>query len=172
MVEGGCYVRWAAPDGSAAAAGTVARPRVAAASQDVCDRRIPVRLPAMGGHGPVGPFWTRGPAPLQRILRAKGSSFCLLDDVDKEHRLQPGPPSWNPSLLTAARSSASSGAEPRPTGRQRTADCPLRRDRGRHEPWVRGPCLTIGNGGVADLAPRDLGRPNGPVPHPGRSRTT
>jgi hypothetical protein len=44
-------------------------------------------LPAMGGYGPVGALLDERSGTAAAILRAKGSSFCLLDDVDKEHRL-------------------------------------------------------------------------------------
>ena len=44
-------------------------------------------LPATGGHGPVGALLDERSGTAAAILRAKGSSFCLLDDIDKEHKL-------------------------------------------------------------------------------------
>jgi hypothetical protein len=44
-------------------------------------------LPASGGHAPVGALLDEKSGTAAAILRAKGGSFCLLDDVDKEHKL-------------------------------------------------------------------------------------
>ena len=129
-------------------------------------------LPAMGGHGPVGALLDERSGTAAAILRAKGSSFCLLDDVDKEHRLA----AWA-AVLESVSTHSNSLVRLQWCQRALPADSApliahLRTTGDAMSPGYGGHASLVGNGGVADLAPRDLGRRNGPVPHPGGSRTT